>query len=110
MYLNLAFFSCLSSQFDEGEDRDDQTHHLFNIMIIRAMIIDYSHAADADADDDDDENEERRLMLILMMMMMVLMMILMMMMVMEETKLMTPEPASCSSAMSWIAHGWQCTE
>ena len=50
---------------------------------------DYSHADD-----------ERRLMLILVMMMMV----------MEETKLMTPEPTSYSSAMSWIAHGWQCAE
>ena len=39
---------------------------------------------------------------------MVMMMLTMMAMVMmEETKLIMPEPASYSSAMSWIAHGWQ---
>ena len=37
---------------------------------------------------------------------MVIMMMAMMVM-MEETKLIMPEPASYSSAMSWIAHGWQ---
>ena len=35
------------------------------------------------------------------------MMMLTMMVMMEETKLIMPEPASYSSAMSWIAHGWQ---
>ena len=35
--LNLAFFSRFSSQFNKGEDGDDQTQHL--LEIIRTVIV-----------------------------------------------------------------------